>query len=731
MNHIDGYFVPDESYRAFADSMHTTYPKEPNGHGIPLRRRGIPGGFKEVYEGVFGNQPFAVLVFRFYGLEDSGQRKELDMDIPQENSLARRLRDKEFDNLVSVSGCRYRCAPTPYAKGTMELSDAMGTRFYAIAEQLVNDLSLEKAFLGGRLGNKTESGNVTDLDSERAAEIGLCLARAISSVHEIGTHRDLKPANFAYGEYGGEGVVTLLDWGTLAEPVEGGKGTSIFYSAGFTAPERNYELAKSWLYPHEWPGDENVGRLTHSKKLDVYSLGATIAYLRLYHALEGVTSMGGLDVRYRQGFHKALAWGEWSEVKNTKVPSPFVLEDALRALGSTPDDKDLKLSEILLACTQPHPSERMALQELISSLERMLDSEKPELLDGASAKQLLPGKDGTRDWGDGQKDGMQTEELKTPPYEQSDSLDRGTVSSQIPLEVKDRLEGTYELWLIKCSGEAVDVVNSIRQSVGAPLYLSFSSGSEDSLPYLAAKGVVLGSAMSEMRRLHKLHATVIGISTDSYCQIGDKKKPYYSVVAYDPDTDQNISWWLTPELDKQEGIGPEYVIQMSPTKYVYAQIPDRSRAEYIRQELWHELLIILITKESLPNGDTRPGTSEAERVHEDMSSISDNMRITVKTTDGSIVGASIILCFSLEYTGDDTYILYQLDSDEVDENGMETIHASKLVDMGNSYSLDSVPDAVWPAIQEVMREIIRAEGNPSESPEFRYGLKDKFGIQLL
>lgn len=81
-------------------------------------------------------------------------------------------------------------------------------------------------------------------------------------------------------------------------------------------------------------------------------------------------------------------------------------------------------------------------------------------------------------------------------------------------------------------------------------------------------------------------------------------------------------------------------------------------------------------------------------------------RIRVKKSNGTEVEAEVLLCFELEKTGN-KYILYTFN--EVDNQKMETIHASIVKENELGYQLDTIPDDEWQAVKEVMREIIRNE----------------------
>jgi len=83
-----------------------------------------------------------------------------------------------------------------------------------------------------------------------------------------------------------------------------------------------------------------------------------------------------------------------------------------------------------------------------------------------------------------------------------------------------------------------------------------------------------------------------------------------------------------------------------------------------------------------------------------------NEKIKVVNENGEEVEAEVLLYFSLESTGKD-YILYTFG--EIDEQKMETIHASMLIKEEDGYRLDTMPDSDWETVKEIMREIIRNE----------------------
>ena len=83
-----------------------------------------------------------------------------------------------------------------------------------------------------------------------------------------------------------------------------------------------------------------------------------------------------------------------------------------------------------------------------------------------------------------------------------------------------------------------------------------------------------------------------------------------------------------------------------------------------------------------------------------------NEKMKVINEKGEEVEAEVLLYFNLESTGKD-YILYTFG--EVDEEHMETIHASILGKNEEGYKLETMPDEDWESVKEVMREIIRNE----------------------
>ena len=83
-----------------------------------------------------------------------------------------------------------------------------------------------------------------------------------------------------------------------------------------------------------------------------------------------------------------------------------------------------------------------------------------------------------------------------------------------------------------------------------------------------------------------------------------------------------------------------------------------------------------------------------------------NEKIKIINEKGEEVEAEVLLYFNLERTGKD-YILYTFG--EVDQQQMETIHASILAKEEDGYRLETMPEDDWETVKEIMREIIRNE----------------------
>lgn len=89
-----------------------------------------------------------------------------------------------------------------------------------------------------------------------------------------------------------------------------------------------------------------------------------------------------------------------------------------------------------------------------------------------------------------------------------------------------------------------------------------------------------------------------------------------------------------------------------------------------------------------------------------MAKVESLQKIKVKKADGKMAEAEVLLCFALEETGKN-YILYTFN--EVDEQDMETVHASIITETSEGYELESIPPKEWSEVKDVMRDIIRNE----------------------
>lgn len=68
--------------------------------------------------------------------------------------------------------------------------------------------------------------------------------------------------------------------------------------------------------------------------------------------------------------------------------------------------------------------------------------------------------------------------------------------------------------------------------------------------------------------------------------------------------------------------------------------------------------------------------------------------------------AEVLSTFKIKESDKD-YILYTLN--EIDENNMIKIYASRLVDNGESYSFENIDsDEEWVSVKEVMKQIAKA-----------------------
>ena len=83
-----------------------------------------------------------------------------------------------------------------------------------------------------------------------------------------------------------------------------------------------------------------------------------------------------------------------------------------------------------------------------------------------------------------------------------------------------------------------------------------------------------------------------------------------------------------------------------------------------------------------------------------------NSKITVIDESGKETEANVLLYFNIEKNSKD-YVLYTFG--EVDEQAMETIHASVLTKENENYKLEKIADEEWLEVKDIMREIIRNE----------------------
>lgn len=326
------YFVPNnEDYAALADSMDVYWNGDISELGIPLYKCHGSGGFKKCFLGKFCDETIAVLVVA---------DEELGLIAYSEDKWDEfeRILKKEFKNLNDVDACAPNCTPKPFVMGHVQLSYRMGLPFPALAEEYVSDETLSDSFK-----NK-------NLTPRKAAQVGLQIANVVQKIHDaVGVHRDLKPPNIAYGK---SGNVTLLDLGTFAlNDYETTSSSTVSWTPGYTAPERNYKAAREWLYRTELQDEKTV---THNEKLDVYSLGMTMAYLRTHASYDNDDNFLS-DIVALNSNHK-----------------PFVLT---QKLDSPHYDDDKALSRIIEGCTQAHPSKRWDMNKLIDALKTMVEEE--------------------------------------------------------------------------------------------------------------------------------------------------------------------------------------------------------------------------------------------------------------------------------------------------------------------------------------------------------------------
>lgn len=84
----------------------------------------------------------------------------------------------------------------------------------------------------------------------------------------------------------------------------------------------------------------------------------------------------------------------------------------------------------------------------------------------------------------------------------------------------------------------------------------------------------------------------------------------------------------------------------------------------------------------------------------------ENNKLIVVDENGKEVEAKVLLYFRIDKNAKD-YILYTFG--EIDDQAMETIHASILNKENNHYKLEKIPDEQWLEVKDIMREIIRNE----------------------
>lgn len=81
-------------------------------------------------------------------------------------------------------------------------------------------------------------------------------------------------------------------------------------------------------------------------------------------------------------------------------------------------------------------------------------------------------------------------------------------------------------------------------------------------------------------------------------------------------------------------------------------------------------------------------------------------KIFVINEQGKKLEADILLHY-VDKNNNKEYVLYTYH--ELDEQEMETLHASVLVKEDGKYKLEKITDEEWLMVKEVMREIIRNE----------------------
>lgn len=89
-----------------------------------------------------------------------------------------------------------------------------------------------------------------------------------------------------------------------------------------------------------------------------------------------------------------------------------------------------------------------------------------------------------------------------------------------------------------------------------------------------------------------------------------------------------------------------------------------------------------------------------------MEELQELQKINVRKSNGEVAEAEVLLCFELEKTGK-SYIIYTFN--EVDNQKMETFHASVITENEDGYQLDTMSDDEWKIVKEIMRDMIRNE----------------------
>ena len=319
-----GFSIPDGKWECFG-----------NDKALSIRIiKDLYGASKQVFECPVGKH-FAVLAY----CSIRGYRLSSPSPISSEE------RDREFDLLQTVKGNGVSCVPKPLIKGVVFFKDDALTRFPAFAEEMIVGDRLGSLFTNGSLGNKAFD-RVLDLPNNEACEIVLEVARALQPAHKAQiVHRDLSPNNIMYRTQGGsEHKVKIIDWGTsteyepdMTDPMSG----TVFGTGCFAAPESRQQ------------GDNS-----HDPKVDVYSLGVILLYLRAYHIL------------YEQRvWPNKVYWNARNQ--------GFDLMPYLDALNE-PHDNDRAFAELVKKCTSIRQDDRPSLDELIEALGKLTTNAEGE-----------------------------------------------------------------------------------------------------------------------------------------------------------------------------------------------------------------------------------------------------------------------------------------------------------------------------------------------------------------